>query len=359
MVNALAIVLPSFAGGGAERVMLTLAARLNRQRFKPALIVLSGDGPLRPLVPCDVAVQDLGRPRLSRAMPALWRALSRRRPGLVLSTMGYLNQGLLAMKPLLPRGTRLVVREANLPALGGPHAPGRLMTWGYRRLYPRADAIICPAQAVARALSARYGTDPSCMDVIANPVDEADLRARASPIVRHPGPGLRIVASGRLREQKGFDRLIDMVATLPTDTHLTVLGQGPLCRALTAQAAALGLAERIALAGFQDNPWRYYAGADVFALPSRWEGMPNAALEALACGAPVVATPEAGGVAEIAAQSEAGAMTVAAAGPDFAHALTMSRAPHPGELRASLLPKVFLADAVVAAYEALLERVAA
>ncbi len=234
---------------------------------------------------------------------------------------------------------------------------------GYRRLYPRANAIVCPAEAVAAALSARYGTDPARMDVIFNPVDEAGVRARATPVMRHPGSGLRIVASGRLRAQKGFDRLLDMLATLPDDTHLTILGQGPDRDALAAQAAGLGMEDRVTFAGFSDTPWPHYAGADVFALPSRWEGMPNAALEALACGTPVVATPEAGGIGEIAVQADPGAVTIAEAGPDFAAALAMPHPDHlpdhPGEPRASLLPAAFQADAVIAAYEALLERVAA
>lgn len=101
-----AFVLPSFAGGGAKRVILTIIAHLNRNRFDPRLIALTGEGPLAPLVAGDVEVIDLRRPRLRQAWPALRRALKVDPPQIVFSTMAYLNQGVLALKPYLPSSIR-------------------------------------------------------------------------------------------------------------------------------------------------------------------------------------------------------------------------------------------------------------
>src|SRR3546814_18465284 len=91
-----------------------------------------------------------------------------------------------------------------------------------------------------------------------------------------------------------------MMAKRPNDGHLTILGDGAERDALLRQAEALHLASTVTFTGFVEAPWPYYAGADAFLMPSRWEGMPNAALEALACGTPVLATPEAGGLIELA-----------------------------------------------------------
>ncbi len=82
-----------------------------------------------------------------------------------------------------------------------------------------------------------------------------------------------------------------MFALTSIDAHLTILGDGPRNTKLHDMIISLGVEEKVNLAGFIKNPWAYYAGADTFLLSSRWEGMPNAALEALACGTPVIATP--------------------------------------------------------------------
>ncbi|MGE3505367.1 MAG: glycosyltransferase [Alphaproteobacteria bacterium] len=334
-------VLPSFAGGGAERVVLNLAGALDRARFSSEIVVLDGSGPLTASVPSGIPVHDLQRPRLRQAMPALIATLRRLRPHAVVPTLGYLNLALLAARPLLPT-TRIFPREANLPSVSIDALPsptlGRL---AYRYLYPRADGVLCNARIVAEALARDCGVPPMRIHLIDNPIDVVQIRAAAAPAVRAEGAGPRLVASGRLTHQKGFDRLIDLFATMASDAHLTILGEGPDRAALEKRAKALGIAKRISFAGFQAQPWAFYAGADAFLLPSRWEGMPNAALEALACGTRVITTPESGGTGEVAAAAAPGAVTVAPWGEGFAAALRAVRAQPAPAPRESLLPERF------------------
>ena len=143
----IALVLPSFAGGGAERVTLSLISGV-----APAgatIVVLAGRrGPLRSLVSAGADVVDLERPRLRHAWLALLRLLRASRPAVVLSTFGHVNLALLAMRPLLPPGTRLIIREANTPSLalrrGRVPAPA-LMRCAYRLLYPHRRPGAVPA----------------------------------------------------------------------------------------------------------------------------------------------------------------------------------------------------------------------
>jgi len=225
----------------------------------------------------------------------------------------------------------------SIDALPSP-ALGRL---AYRYLYPRAEGVLCNAQVVAEALARDCGVAPARIHQIDNPVDVDRIRAAATPVNRADGAGPRFVAAGRLTRQKGFDRLIDLFVTLQPDAHLTILGDGPDRMALEARAQERGVAARIAFAGFQARPWPFYAGADAFLLPSRWEGMPNAALEALACGTHVIATPESGGIGEVAAEAAPGAVTVAPWDKEFAAALRAVRAKATETPRASLLPERF------------------
>ncbi len=293
-------------------------------------------------------VHDIDRPRLRRAWPVLLRWLQEARPGVVFSTFGHVNLALLAMRPLLPSRTRLVIREANTPSLAlkrGQVPVPTLMRHAYRLLYPTADLVLCQHQSMAREMHTHFSVPAERTSVLPNPVDSVCVRA-GSPR-REPGPGRRFVAAGRLTHQKGFDRLIDMVAGGDSDDRLCVFGEGPDRAAIEARSRALGMAERIRFAGFEPSPWCSYAGADAMLVPSRWEGLPNVALEALACGTPVIATPEAGGIAEVSAAAPAGAVTVAPWGESFRNALARV-VPSPGhDMRPSLLPKCYERDRVI------------
>ena len=351
-MTGIALVLPSFGGGGAERVALTLIAGVAAE--SATIAVFDCRGPLRPLVPAGVNVHDLGRPRLRHAWPALLRWLRATRPAVVLSTLGHVNLALLATRPLLPAGTRLIIREANTPSLclrrGRVRAPA-LMRRAYRLLYPSADLVICQHRAMAEEMGTRFGVPAERTTVLPNPVDSARLRT-GSPL-REPGPGRRFVAAGRLTHQKGFDRLIDMVADGGADDRLCLFGDGPDRAALEGRVREHGAADRIRFAGFDPAPWPFYAGADAVLVPSRWEGLPNVALEALACGTPVIATPESGGIAEVAAAAPAGAVTVAAWGDAF-RCVISKVAPSPvGAARPSLLPAHHERERVIERFTAL------
>lgn len=349
-------VLPSLVGGGAENVALTLAAALDRTRFAPHLVALRAAGPLAARVPPDMPVTDLDRAGVRRALPGLFRALRALRPAAIFSTMGYLNQAVLGVSLLATPRSRVIVREANtvqstLDAL----RPAWAARAGYRRLYPRAAAILCPSRLLADDLARRFAIPAARLHIFPNPVDQDRIRAAAAPAIRQAGDGPRFVMVGRLTQPKGWERLLDMFAALPDRrAHLAILGDGPDRAAVTARIAAAGLDGRVTLEGFLQNPWRHIAGADALLLASHREGMPNAALEALALGTPVIATPEAGGVAELARDSRPGAVTVVAAGPDFISAATKAAAHDGTSLRSSLLPASYLLSSSAARFAALL-----
>ena len=107
-------------------------------------------------------------------------------------------------------------------------------------------------------------------------------------------PGKRIVLSaGRLARQKGFEHLIDAITLLPerhADVVFYVLGTGKRLRSLQRRAEQKNIAHRIWFPGFRKDIKPYLAGCDLFVLPSLYEGMPNAAMEAMAMGKPVLAT---------------------------------------------------------------------
>jgi glycosyltransferase involved in cell wall biosynthesis len=149
--------------------------------------------------------------------------------------------------------------------------------------------------------------------VIPNGIDPQRFCRRLGKIEARQMLGLPIeapviAAVGRLSVQKGFAYLLDAVARLtPIHPKLTVAlaGDGPARAELREQAARSGLADRVRFLGFQADVQPVLDAADVFALPSLWEAMPYALLEAMAAGLPVVASSVAG-VPEVVVQDETG-----------------------------------------------------
>lgn len=311
--------IPTLTGGGAERVIVTLLRHLDRSRLRLVLIVVTmRDAVYRNELPEDVEVIDLNRSRVRFALPAVVRLIWRKRPDVVFSTLGHLNLALAMIRPLLPDSVRYIGREACVVSeILKEQTQRGAWDWGYRRLYPRFDVVVCQSLDMRDDLIERFAFPPAKAVIIHNPLDIERVRRLARERIPAQWAWCRdavphLVAAGRLSHQKGFDLLIEALALVEgACPHLTLLGEGPLRGALEQLAADRGVRDRVHFAGFQRNPYPFFAHADAFVLSSRYEGFPNVMLEALACGTPVIATPAPGGVAEIAAL--AGGVTLASA----------------------------------------------
>lgn len=303
--------IPSLEGGGAERVFSVLLAHLDRARFEVHLGVLQGDGSYMGNVPADVSVHCLNISRVRYALPSLLSLVWRFKPQTILSTLGNLNLALIGAKPFMPRGTRLLIRESAIVTfmLEDWMRHPRLWKFLYRRLYRRADKVVCLSDSMVNDLVEHFNVPPEKLVRIYNPVDIKRVRQLAecgeNP---YSGPGPHLVAAGRLTRQKGFDVLLDALPQVLEqfpDVKLTIIGQGRLQRELREQTERLQLKEVVNFAGFQSNPWPYLRYADLFVLPSRYEGTPNTLLEALALGTRAVVSHCPGGSREIAAGNDA------------------------------------------------------
>lgn len=294
-------ILPNLNPGGAERVLITLMNLVDRARFQPVLIVLNRSGSLGNIIDPDIKVYDLKTPRISRALPKLFFSIRDIRPDIVFSTMATVNMPVLLLKLFYPY-VKFVVREAIMPSFMVNLSP--LYKWGYRILYPLADMVICPAQAIVDEFNCLVGLNHKNIQLLYNPVDEDVVRAGAgvAPVKDKELNTLNFVAIGRLVHQKGYDQLISALSKLhiPYQWSLTIYGEGEDHDSLQDLIVLHGLESRVSLAGHVKRPWEYLQSADYLLMPSRSEGMPNVVLESLACGTPVIATKQSGGIAEIA-----------------------------------------------------------
>jgi glycosyltransferase involved in cell wall biosynthesis len=163
----------------------------------------------------------------------------------------------------------------------------------YRRFLRQADAIVAVSRGVARELDDICRLDAGAARVIYNGVVDERFAARAREPVVHPwfdGRSKVLIAVGRMVAQKDHATLIRAFARVAArrDLRLVILGDGPLRGELSSLAAALGVADRVDMPGFVDNPLPLISRAAALALASRFEGFGNVLVEALACGVQAV-----------------------------------------------------------------------
>lgn len=294
-MSRVALLVPDLGGGGAERVMVRLSAGLSALGQPVDLVLAHKRGPYLSEVAEGVRVVDLRASRLATALPALVRYLRRERPAVLLSTRDDCNV-VAAVAKRLTRGTRVYVRASNTLSEACGEGRMRVVPRLSRWLLPGVDGIIAPSQGVADDMARVLGVPRPRITVVPNPVAATDIRARAGEPWDHPwltdGEGPVLLAVGRLTRQKGFDTLLSALAAVrdQVPARLIILGEGECRPRLEALRDGLGLADAVNLAGFVANPYPAMARAALFVLPSRWEGFPNALLEAMALGTPVVAT---------------------------------------------------------------------
>ena len=299
-------VLPSLNGGGAERAAVQILNGLDPNRWDRSMFLFAREGPY--LAEVDPAIAITSADSASRW--GRWRALrsfvARERPDLVMAFLSFFSV-LSAARAANTRATVMFNLQTPMSAFLTDADYHWRRSWHKAAFaavarvgYAAADLIIATSHGVARDLTGSFGIDPDRIRVLANPVDLDRVRAAiAEPIdaaILPPGEAPLIVAAGRLAEAKNYPLMIDAFAMLRQrmPARLCILGQGELEGELRLLIAARGLSGAVSLAGFQANPWKYIAKADVFLLTSRYEGFGNVLIEAMACGVPVVATASAG-----------------------------------------------------------------
>jgi len=308
----IALFLPTLDDGGAERVMLQLGASFRDRGYPVDLVVGIPGGPLDSQVPPGVRVVDLRAKRSVASLPPLVRYLRRERPAALLATLEHSNILAVWANALSLTRTRVVLREANvlLPRdqMKGarPHVLRALM----RVFYRQAATIVCVSESVADSLRDGLGVAPDRLRTIYNPVVTPAIATKAQAALDDPwfadGAPPVVMGVGRLAPQKDFSTLIRAFALVRRErpARLVILGEGEERAALEALARELGVADDVRLPGYDHNPFRFMARAQVFALSSIFEGLPGALIQAMACGCRVISTDCPGGSREILAGAD-------------------------------------------------------
>ncbi|MEL7336983.1 MAG: glycosyltransferase, partial [Planctomycetota bacterium] len=315
----------SMETGGSERQTLLLLRHLDRERFVPHLFLSRRCGDLLHQVPQDVIVHAFwdhhetpwpNWPGRIHASQVRWlrQVIRSNRIDVVYDRTFHMTLIAGPATRCMP-GVRRIATIVSPPNRDVQGTEKRFLWIKKRRLaaaYAAADHVIAVSDVVADSTRAFYGLQPPSLpqlQVLPNPVDVETVTRSAADSSRQwfhaDDHSLKIICVGRMTHEKGHDVLLRSVASLDRPAQLLLVGDGPRRQSIERSAMDLGIESKTHFVGVVPNACPAIAAADVLVLPSRYEGMPNAVLEAMVLGVPVIAT-TAGGTATLLRDGECG-----------------------------------------------------
>ena len=287
------IVIHALPGGGTGRVLTYMANYWARAGHRVTILTLEkSDSPFYFLtdsvewialnLACDSATFVEGILKNLRRIYLIRKAIKKSAPDCIISFVYSTNILVLLATRFLK--VPVIISERNHPVYSKEN---RLIWHLLRRvLYPMADHLILQT----REIKDWFKDYNKSLHIIRNPVIITRENIEAEPEIKLPS-GKLIVAMGQLIEQKGFDLLLQVFARIHKshqDWKLIILGTGQLLDELKQMSIRLGIDKSVHIPGRVENPFSIFSRCDLFVLSSRYEGFPNALLEAMACGLPVI-----------------------------------------------------------------------
>ncbi|WP_445002565.1 glycosyltransferase family 4 protein [Exiguobacterium alkaliphilum] len=301
--------IPRLGAGGAERVIATLASKLASLNNDVTIFTITSDisfYKLHPNVKVLGVNSKIDRSNVIKKMASeiilsiktiysLKKVVNREKPDFLISFLTHTNILAILIK-LFSSDLKLILSERCDPL--ERNLAIRIVT---KYFYPYADAIVCQSKKVTTFFPPFAKNK---IEIIKNPVSEVFLDRPIAPIKRKA-----VVAVGRLFEQKNFKLLINSFSDISKnfpEYKLEIYGEGHLRNDLETQISKLNLNDKVELMGLKEDISSYIYDASLFVMSSNYEGFPNALVEAMALGLPVISTDFPTGVAKEIVKEENG-----------------------------------------------------
>jgi N-acetylgalactosamine-N,N'-diacetylbacillosaminyl-diphospho-undecaprenol 4-alpha-N-acetylgalactosaminyltransferase len=284
-------VINSLTAGGAERALTDLLAYLqdDLKQYTVHLVLLDVEEERR-AVPSYVRKHVLdAKSGMFSSTVLLGRLLRELSPVVTLSFLNRANCANVILSRIL-KYPCIISERVHTTSHFGAGLRAAFNKAIVRLTYRLADQVIAVSEGVKAELIATFAVPEAKARVIYNPIDTAQICERASE-----APGIRlprqyILGMGRLVPNKNFRLLIESYWSSGITENLVILGEGSERRELETLVSKLRLGERVLLPGYVQNPYPIVRAARMFVSSSNAEGFPNALIEAMALGCPVVAT---------------------------------------------------------------------
>lgn len=192
---------------------------------------------------------------------------------------------------------KVIVSVRNFKSVNKKNLYDKIFKLAMKLFYNKADTIVAVSNLIKHDLINNYGILEDKIAVINNPYNVTQIKKMSdeeiSEMKQQVFKNPTLINVGRFNKQKGQRHLINIVGVLRKsipNIQLIFLGEGPMEEELKKQVEVLDLKENIHFWGFKKNPYKYISKADIFVFPSLHEGFPNALVEAMACGTPVISS---------------------------------------------------------------------
>ncbi|NOJ47568.1 glycosyltransferase [Bradyrhizobium archetypum] len=284
-------VINSLTAGGAERALTDLLAYLqdDLRQYTVHLVLLDVEEE-RHAVPSYVRKHILdAKFGMFSSTVLLGRLLRELTPALTLSFLNRANCANVISSKILSSPC-IISERVHTTSHFGTGISAAINKAIVRLTYRYADQVIAVSEGVKAELVTKFGVPEANVRVIYNPIDTARICERASEAPSIRLPKQYIVGMGRLVSNKNFRLLIESYWSSGITENLVILGEGSERSELETLISKLGLSERVFLPGYVQNPYPIVKAARLFVSSSNAEGFPNALIEAMALGCPVVAT---------------------------------------------------------------------
>lgn len=301
-------VLESLSGGGAEKILVDLVKNLDHSKYDITVLLISETGvyveeaksvcKIKSILPDYVAIRN----RIGKLLYKIWYKLIYSMPIKIVAALYIKERFDIEVAFVEGYATKLVAaskkRNKKIAWVHTDFEQNHWTTSIYkgiseeRKTYDKFAKILCVSQTVQESFQKVIGIKEN-VDVQYNPLDADEIRLKAQESLVLPHNIFRFITVGRLVEQKGYDRLLEVSYRLKQEGYtfeVFILGEGVERECLENKIDKYDLKNYIQLLGFKKNPYKYMSESDMFLCTSRSEGYSTVATEALIVGIPILTT---------------------------------------------------------------------
>jgi glycosyltransferase involved in cell wall biosynthesis len=293
-VKKILFILPSLKFGGAERVISFICQNLNPHKYEVTLLVLGFKNDQKIEVN-NIRLVFFNKSRLLLAIPQLFNYLRKSRPNIVVGSIGHINLFLGALSLLFSK-IKFIGREASVTEIMMKYSKKKqIPLWLGAFFYSKLDKIICQSEDMKESFVRLYNYQSNKCVIVNNPITFALSRFNNTNIESIN----KFITVGRLSEEKGYERILRVLHMMEIDYHYLIIGDGPLRNDIKKIIVELNLYSKVTIIEYSNNVQNFLLESSLYLQGSYVEGFPNALLEALALGVPVIAFNAPGGTKEI------------------------------------------------------------